>query len=138
MTDWQEELKQMTEDAQETAMAQGGWLTEAQVLQRVPDLNPERLQAWLNEKRFFSVQYNGEEYFPGFLLDPTTHQPFPALKEIIKAFQDGGLTDWHITYWLSSANGYFDGELPRDLVQTADTQALVRAAIIWFSPVDHG
>jgi hypothetical protein len=76
----------------------------------------QNLQEWKASGRIFSVEENGNEYYPLFALDPRAHyQPYPAVVEILSIL-GALLSPWGVAGWFVGLNGFLDDQRPQDLL----------------------
>jgi len=86
-----------------------------------------RASRWKKERRIFSVQWNGIDYYPAFQFSPVDGEPLPAMQKILEIFGDK-LTDWQTALWFWGNNGWLhDGQSPMEAFQE-DPDAVVHAA----------
>jgi len=67
-----------------------------------------RASRWKNERRIFSVQWNGIDYYPAFQFSPKSGEPLSAMQTILNIFGDT-LREWQIAIWFFANNGSLAG-----------------------------
>ncbi|WP_188706886.1 hypothetical protein [Silvimonas iriomotensis] len=138
MTDVHETLRQMRDHAEVTVLAQGGWLTADQMSGLARELCAEELKSWNAEGRIFTIERDGEIFYPSFALDPQNHyHPYPVLAALIKLYSGAGRSRWDLAFWLTSVNGYLRGLAPRALIN-GEEEVLLSAARHGLAPIEHG
>jgi hypothetical protein len=86
-----------------------------------------RASRWKSERRIFSVQWNGIDYYPAFQFSPKSGEPLPAVQTILDIF-GGELRDWQIAIWFFANNGSLaGGRRPMDAI-ARDPKAVIEAA----------
>lgn len=121
----------MLAKARTAVLADGNWLTTAQIAELAgfsasnPSAQPNK---WKRDGQIFAIRHRGVDYFPGYGLDPKTgYRPRKAMARLIEAFgesKDG----WGLAYWFSSANSFLGGKRPQDLLATQPDRVLAAAA----------
>ncbi|MEZ5377290.1 MAG: hypothetical protein R2733_12360 [Acidimicrobiales bacterium] len=90
----------------------------------------EATQRWLDEaeqdNRLFAVEVDGELVVPASLLDPELREiaEWHAVLEVVHQFRGPGWPRWT---WIDLPNGWLDGGVPSEIIQS-DPQAVLRAA----------
>lgn len=120
-------------------MESGDWLT-AQKMAHVADrsiTNPIAcISEWKEQGLIFSIQFQGEDYYPGFALDPLRpFLPWPELKSILAIL--GDRSGWELAFWFSSPNSYLGGRHPKELLAT-EPENLLFAARMEANGIGHG
>lgn len=86
-----------------------------------------RASRWKSERRIFSVQWNGIDYYPAFQFSPKSGEPLPAMQTILNIFGDA-LREWQIAIWFFANNGSLAGaRRPMDVI-ARDPKAVIEAA----------
>lgn len=97
----------------EVIIAVGGWLTATQIAEIV---GSARLDKWKKDGQIFAVNHRCVEYFPDYVLGPSTdYRPAKGLARVQAIFR-GQKDDWSIVSWFLSANSFLGGERPQDLL----------------------
>ncbi|WP_448030749.1 hypothetical protein [Bradyrhizobium liaoningense] len=97
----------------EVIIAVGGWLTGTQIAEIV---GSARLDEWKKDGQIFAVNHRCVEYFPDYVLGPSTdYRPAKGLARVLAIFR-GQKDDWSIAFWFLSANSFLGGERPEDLL----------------------
>jgi hypothetical protein len=107
------------------------WLTAAQVT-AIAGSSEKNLSAQLQEAAvdgaIFFINRNGEDYFPGYALDPEqSYLPYRALRTVIEHFKptkDG----WSLAFWFQSVNSFLGGKRPMDLLAEKPDEVIAAAA----------
>ena len=87
------------------------------------------LARWKAERRIFSIEHEGAEYFPAFALDSRDgYRPFPALGEALRILNAGNWgTDWAVASWFIGLSSFLDDQRPEDLL-ASDPEWVIEAA----------
>ena len=109
------------------------WLTAAQVA-AIAGASEKNLSAELQEAAvegaLFFIHRNGNDYFPGYALDPEQcYRPYRALRTVIEHFEptkDG----WSLAFWFQSVNSFLGGKRPMDLLAEKPDKVIAAAADI--------
>src|SRR6266508_2454938 len=86
-----------------------------------------RASRWKNERRIFSVQWNGIDYYPAFQFSPKSGEPLSAMQTILNIFGDT-LREWQIAIWFFANNGSLAGARRPMEVIARDPKAVIEAA----------
>lgn len=99
-----------------------------------------QINTWKESGAIFTVNQDGVELIPKYLLDPTNkYLPNKSVSEVIKLF--GTLKDsWGLAIWFGSVNGFLGGARPQDIIEQAPEKLLAAArdAIEDMGGVSHG
>jgi hypothetical protein len=87
---------------------------------------------WVQEKKIFSVRFEGQQLFPQFQFQDG--RPIPAVSEVIKTFPEIA-TGWDLAYFFLSPNPNIGGSKPVDLLKR-DPARLVSLAHAFVHPAD--
>lgn len=123
-----------------TRIMESGDLLTAQKMANVADrsiTNPIAcISEWEEQGLIFSIQFQGEDYYPSFVLDPL-HQflPRPELKPILAIL--GDRSGWDLAFWFSSPNSYLSGRHPKELLAT-ELENVLFAARMEAKGIEHG
>lgn len=109
------------------------WLTAAQVAE-IAGTSEKNLSAQLKEaaveEALFFIHRDGNDYFPGYALDPEQcYRPYQALRTVIEHFEpkkDG----WSLAFWFQSVNSFLGGKRPMDLLAEKPYEVIAAAADI--------
>lgn len=107
------------------------WLTAAQVA-AIAGSSEENLSARLQEAAvdgaIFFIRQNGDDYFPGYALDPEqSYRPYRAIRTVIEHFKpakDG----WSSAFWFQSVNSFLGGKRPMDVLAESPSEVIAAAA----------
>jgi len=113
--------------ARQAVMNDEGWLPAAKIseIAGFSDANssthPNR---WKKSGQIFAINYNGNDYYPFYALDPDQNfRPSKALKGILDVLRQTK-DDWGIAMWFASHNSFLDGQRPQDLLLSASGRVL--------------
>jgi hypothetical protein len=102
--------------ARENFLAKYGALEikEAVTLAGYKTKNPsEQAARWLEAKKVFAVETAGKRLLPAFQFDVQTGQLRSEAADLLRTFK-GRRRGWEIAIWMTSPNGWLDGDLPID------------------------
>lgn len=80
---------------------------------------------WAGEKRIFGVLSDRITLFPAFQFNPDTRQPYPEVREVIRALESD-YEGWSLAIWFVTPNDWLEGKAPLDC--WSDDRATVVAA----------
>jgi hypothetical protein len=121
----------MTAHARSDVLANGDWLTAAQVAE-LAGFSTSNLSAqpnkWKKEGQIFAIRHRGLDYFPAYGLDADAgYRPLKSLAPVLAVF--GAAKDgWGLAYWFASANSFLGGQRPQDVLPKAPDRVLAAAA----------
>jgi hypothetical protein len=119
----------MTAEARKAVLANGDWLTAAEVadLAGFSKTNPSaQPNKWKKDGLTFAIRHLNVDYFPSYALDPSAgYRPRKAMADVLKVF-NGRKDDWTLAIWFASGNSFLGGKRPQDLL--ARSPQRVRAA----------
>jgi hypothetical protein len=72
---------------------------------------------WKKAARIFSISHRGADYFPAFQF--RDGEPHPAIASVLKKLPTT-MTPWQVAFWFVSANGWLDGDAPRNRLDEID------------------
>ena len=87
---------------------------------------------WVQEKKIFSVRFEGQQLFPQFQFQDG--RPIPAISEVIRTFPETA-TGWDMAYFFLSPNPNIGGSRPVDLLKR-DPARLASLAQAYVHPAD--
>jgi len=87
---------------------------------------------WLQEKRIFSVTFEGKTWFPRFQF--RDGRPISAVANVIKAFPDHA-TGWDLAYFFTSPDSFIGARKPLELLKD-DPKRLESLARSFANPAD--
>ena len=114
--------RRMLEDAKNHVRESGQFRT-AQELAEISSLDLDdlqsRLKGWETRGEIFSINDGSTgELFPIFAFDNAGDiRQFGAIADALGIFGDH-ISQWAIASWFIAANGYLDGQCPKDLLET--------------------
>lgn len=92
----------------------------------------DRVRAWINEGKIFSVSYEDQEWFPKFQFQ--NMMPIPCISKVMSAFPRG-TTGWSIAFFFANPNAYIGGVKPLNLIES-DSRQLISLAQRYVHPED--
>lgn len=87
---------------------------------------------WVQEKKIFSVRFQGQQLFPQFQFQDG--RPIPAVSEVIRTFPETA-TGWDLAYFFLSPNPNIGGGKPVELLKR-DPARLASLAQAYIHPAD--
>lgn len=130
----------MTARARNAVMQGASWLTASELAEIAglssnnPSAQPSK---WKKNGLIFAISHNGNDYYPGYGLDPDQgYRPIKSLKPVIECFK-GTRTGWGLAYWFGSMNSFLGGRCPKDLL-ASDPDKVLAAAADEMEGVAHG
>lgn len=87
---------------------------------------------WVNERKIFSVRFEGQQWFPRFQF--RDGGPIPTVSQVIKAFP-GHVTGWELAYFFATPNPNIGGRKPLELLK-GDPSRLLSLAQAFAHPAD--
>jgi hypothetical protein len=87
---------------------------------------------WVQEKKIFSVRFEGQQLFPQFQFQDG--RPIPAVSKVIKTFPEIA-TGWDLAYFFLSPNPNIGGSKPVDLLKR-DPARLASLTQAYIHPAD--
>lgn len=78
---------------------------------------------WKQQRRVFSIPWNGNELYPAFQF--RDGQPHPHVANVLRELPTR-LSPWQVAFWFTSSNGWLRGAAPADRLD--DESAVVAAA----------
>ena len=97
-----------------------------------PSAQPNR---WKKSGKLFALKRGKSDMYPSYAFGDD-FRPLPAMKSILNVFHNKK-SDFKIAAWFSSGNSWLRNKRPLDLIGT-DPDAVIKAAEIEVSPIDHG
>lgn len=97
-----------------------------------PSAQPNK---WKKSGKLFALKRGNTDMYPSYAFGDD-FRPLPAMKSILNVFDDKK-SDFKIAAWFSSGNSWLRNKRPLDLIGT-DPDAVIKAAEIEVSPIDHG
>lgn len=87
---------------------------------------------WVNERKIFSVRFEGQQWFPRFQFQDGG--PIPAVAQVIKVFP-GHVSGWELAYFFATPNPNIGGRKPLELLK-GDPSRLLSLAQAFAHPAD--
>jgi hypothetical protein len=117
----------------------GDWLTVremADVADQSITNSSACISEWKERGLIFSIQFQGEDYYPSFALDPKRQFfPRPELMPMLTILANR--SSWELAFWFDSPNGYLGGRRPKELLATEPENVLL-AARMEAQGIGHG
>lgn len=130
---------QMQARAMTRILEGGDWLTGQELADVAgwcaghPDAS---LGEWKLQGLIFSIEFEGEEYYPRFAFDPQCQfLPRLELKVVLEILWDR--SGWELAFWFDSPNSYLGGRCPKELLAD-DPEKVLLAARMEKLGVEHG
>lgn len=130
----------MIERSREATVEEEEWMSVAELTELI-GLNSAHphteLGEWIRERRVFSINHNGIDYFPAYGLNHDSEwRPREALKSILEIIADAK-DGWGLAYWFRSSSSFLGGRRPQDVL-AADPELVIAAARDEMEDVSHG
>lgn len=130
---------QMQAQAVTRILEGGDWVTVqgfSDVSDRCIGIPSASISEWKMQGLIFSIQFEGEEYYPGYALDPQCQfLPRSGLKTILEILKNR--SGWELAFWFDSPNSYLGGRRPKELLPD-DPEKVLHAARMEKLGVEHG
>jgi hypothetical protein len=97
-----------------------------------PSAQPHK---WKKAGKIFALRRGNTDFYPSYAFGDD-FRPLLAMKEILGVFHDKK-SDLKIAAWFASENSWLRNQRPLDLI-LASPEAVIEAAEIEVSPIDHG
>ncbi len=107
------------------------WLTAAQVAAIAGSTEKDlsaKLQEAAADGAIFFIRRSGNDYFPGYALDPEQcYRPYQAIRTVIEQLTPAK-NGWSLAFWFQSINSFLGGKRPMDLLAERPDEVIAAAA----------
>jgi hypothetical protein len=130
---------QMIAEAKAAVLDSESYLTAAEI-EAITGISQSghdpQLYLWERDKKVFSFNHCGIDYFPAYALNPQGGwKPYIEIAKIIQIF-DGTKSGWGCAFWFEAVNGYLGGAAPKNIL-AVDPARVIKAALLEIEPIAH-
>ena len=125
----------MLAEARSVVLREGGFLSTAQ-LSQIVGCGRAQLDSWQYEGKIFSIESDGEAYWPFYAFPEGQAQPGQAIEAVLKIFGNTK-NGWNLAFWFAAGNSFLDDARPQDMLNV-DPLGVVGAANEDIDEIQHG